>query len=174
LLDVLEIVVRPGTLTNHDSAPIVPESVDVRHDNLKKGSAVDLWESFWQIVVAAGDFVVELLRLGLHWWLVIAWLAWWLLGVNWKKLWAALAAGAWAPLVLLMFLSALAWSRIAPSDCDCLTFVTVPNFWWQLGSVALLVSLTFLCGWLQGLLGWTPAEINLDPPAPSAHGHGHH
>jgi len=135
---------------------------------------VDLWESFWQIVVAAKDFVVELLRLGLHWWLVIAWLAWWLLGVNWKKLWPALAAGAWGPLVLLMFLSALAWSRIAPSDCDCLTFVTVPNFWWQLGSVALLVSLTFLCGWLQGILGWTPAEINLDPPAPAAHGHGHH
>ena len=133
---------------------------------LKKGSPVDLWQSFWQILVSVSKFVEELLRLGLHWWLVLAWIAWWLWGVNWKRLWPVLAQGAWVPLVLLMLLSALAWSQIAPSE--------VANFWWQLGAIALLVSLTFLCGWLQGIFGWAPEEVNLDPPAPSAHGHGHH
>ena len=117
-------------------------------------------------MVSVGKFVEELLRLGLHWWLVLAWIAWWLWGVNWKKLWPVLAQGAWVPLVLLMLLSALAWSRIAPSEAA--------NFWWQLGAITLLVSLTLLCGWIQGILGWTPVEVNLEPPAPSAHGHGHH
>jgi hypothetical protein len=140
----------------------------------RKEFAVDLWQSFWQIMVSVGVFVVDLLRLGVHWWLVVAWIAWWLVGVNWKKLWPVLAGGAWVPLVLLMFLGALAWSRMAPSECNCFGFVTIPNFWWQLGSVGLLVSLTFFCGRLQGIFGWTPEEVNLDPPAPTAHGHAHH
>ena len=37
----------------------------------------------------------------------------------------------------------------------------------------LLAALTLLCGWLQGLLGWTPAEVNLEPPVAVEHGHGH-
>jgi hypothetical protein len=127
---------------------------------------VDLWQSFWQIMVSVGEFVVELLRLGVHWSLLIAWLAWWLWGVNWKKLWPVLSGGAWVPLVLLMVLGALAWSRISPTE--------YANFWWQLGAIGLLAAATFFCGWLQGVFGWTPAEINLEPPAPSAHGHAHH
>ena len=50
------------------------------------------------------------------------------------------------------------------------------NFWWQLGEVSLLAAVTLLCGWLQGVFGWTPAEISLEPPAPDAdvHGYTHH
>ncbi len=127
---------------------------------------MDLWQSFWQIMLSVGEFAVELLRLGLHWSLLLAWVAWWLWGVNWKKLWPVLAGGAWVPLVLLMFLSALAWSQLVPTKWA--------NFWWQLGEIGLLVSLTFLCGWLQGIFGWTPAEVYLDPPATSAHERAHH
>jgi hypothetical protein len=72
-----------------------------------------------------------------------------------------------------MLISALTWSRLAPSDCRCLGFVTVGNFWWQLGEVSLFVAVAFLCGWLQGYYGWAPAEINLEPPAHADHGHGH-
>ena len=87
-----------------------------------------------------------------------------------------LEQGAWLPLVLLILLSALVWSQMAPADCDCLGFVTVPNFWWQLGEMGLLVGLTLFCGWLQGYFGWYPAEVSLGPPAPGhghAHGNGH-
>jgi hypothetical protein len=102
------------------------------------------------------------------------WCAWWLWAVNWKKAWPVLAEGAWAPVVLLMLMAAMVWSRIAPSPCDCLGFVTVPNGWWQLGSVAALVATALFCGWLQGYFGWTPREVSVEPPpAATGHGHGH-
>jgi hypothetical protein len=74
-----------------------------------------------------------------------------------------------------MVAGALAWSQLAPGPCNCLGFMTVPNFWWQLGDVGLLVILTLLCGWVQGAMGWQPAEIEIEPVAAAPdHGHGHH
>jgi hypothetical protein len=102
--------------------------------------------------------------------LILIWIVWWLLGVNWRRCWQALADGAWAPVVLLMLISALVWSRLQPVPCDCLGFVTVPNFWWQLGEVSLLVAIALFCGWLQGVFHWAPAELDLDPPV---HGFEH-
>jgi hypothetical protein len=98
------------------------------------------------------------------------WCAWWLWCVNWRKAWPVLAHGGWVPVVLLMYTSALAWSQVSPGPCNCLPFLTIPNFWWQLGSVTTLTLIALLCGWLQGKLGWTPAEVHFEPPA---HGHGH-
>ncbi len=133
-----------------------------------------VFQSLWQIVLNVGELAVQLLLLAMHWSLLIAWVAWWLLGVNWTRVWPALARGAWVPLALLIVVSALVWSRIAPSDFT-LGFITLPNFWWQLGAVGMLSALAFFCGWLQGLCHWAPPEINLDPPAhaPAAHGHHH-
>ena len=128
-----------------------------------------VFQSLWQIVLDLGGLAVQLLSVALYWSLLIAWLAWWLCGVNWTKVWPVLARGAWAPAVLLMLVSALVWSRISPSDCGCLGFVTVPNFWWQLGAVGLLVSVTLFCGWLQGIFHWAPAEVSLDPPPSPTH-----
>jgi hypothetical protein len=84
-----------------------------------------------------------------------------------------LAEGAWVPVVLLVIAGAMAWSQLAPSQGNFLGFVTLPNFWWQLGDVALLVAVTLLCGWIQGLLNWYPPEIDLEP-ATAAHNHAHH
>ncbi len=106
------------------------------------------------------------------------WMAFWLWAVNWKKTWKVLAEGGWAPVLLLMYLSALVWSRIAPSECTCLGFVTLPNFWWQMGSVSALAAVALFSGWLQGVIHFTPLEVNFEPPAHEhghdAHGHGHH
>ena len=88
-----------------------------------------------------------------------------------------LAQGAWAPVVFIMIVAAFVWSQIAPSACDCLTIVRVPNFWWQLGGVGLLGATALFCGWLQGVFGWHPPELSLEPPAPvhdHHHGHAHH
>jgi hypothetical protein len=101
------------------------------------------------------------------------WCVWWLWGVNWKNAWPVLARGAWVPVILLMFMAALVWSRLAPSPCTCLRLVTIPNFWWQLGSVSALVAVSLLCGWLQGKLGWAPEEVSFEPPPPAPE-HGHH
>ncbi len=97
--------------------------------------------------------------------LVIAWFTWWLLAVNWSRIWEVLARGGWVGLLLAILAGATAWSQIAPSDCACLGFVTISNFWWQLGAVSLLTLATLFCGWLQGTFMWQPPHINLDPPS---------
>jgi hypothetical protein len=136
----------------------------------------DLLDKLVQIVMLLIDILADLGRFGLHWLLLIVWLAWWLWGANWQRIWPVLARGAWLPAVLLIVVAALVWSQISPSDCSCLGFVTVRNFWWQLGAVGLLAAATLFCGWLQGYFGWTPAEMELEPAAPANHGqgHGHH
>jgi hypothetical protein len=137
---------------------------------------VEIGQTLWHLVIDLGTLVVELLALALRWGAVLAWLAWWLWGVNWKKVWPVLAQGAWLPLLLLMVLAAMVWSRLEPVACNCLGFMTLPNFWWQFLGVSLLVGLTFLCGWLQGVFGWEPAEVDLEPPGAPAQApeHAHH
>ena len=134
-----------------------------------------LWQTLGQLVTVLSQLVAQLAALGVHWLLLIVWVAWWLLGVNWQRAWPALRSGGWAPVVLLTLVVALAWSRIQPVGCDCLGFTTIPNFWWQLGYMSMLVGLALFCGWLQGLLNWAPPEIDFEPPAHAPAGdHGHH
>ena len=137
-----------------------------------KGQFVaDVWDKLGQLVMILGSLLVDLGRFALHWSLLIVWVVWWLWGVNWQRTWPVLARGAWLPLVLLMFMAALVWSRLAPGDYNDLDFMTIPNFWYQLLGVSALVALALFCGWLQGYFGWTPPEIDLEPPAPAGHGH---
>ncbi len=133
-----------------------------------------LWEAFVNLFKALGNLVVENQGWLVPGILMFVWVAWWFWGVNWPKLWGRLREGAWAPFVLLMVLVALVWSQIAPSDYLLGSTLLVPNFWWQLCGVGLLVCVALFCGWLQGYFGWTPAEVNLEPPAHGHdHGHGH-
>jgi hypothetical protein len=133
-------------------------------------------EPLWQIFINLRLLLIALLA---QVWValpLLAWFAWWLWAVNWSKAWEVLAEGAWMGLVLAMILVALVWSQLAPSECACLGFATVPNFWWQLGGVSLLVVATLLCGLFQITFHWEPTEINLEPSEPAGHtdGHGHH
>lgn len=128
------------------------------------------WQAFGHLFVDLGVIVSYLASYAAHWVLLIVWVVWWLWGVNWNRAWQALASGAWAPAVLLLLIVALVWSRLAPAPCDCLGVVTIPNFWWQLGYVAMLAALALFCGWLQGVLHWTPPELDLEPPV---HGFEH-
>ena len=76
--------------------------------------------------------------------------------------------------VLLTIVSALVWSALAPSNYILFDQFQLPNFWWQLMAVTLIVLLALFCGWLQGVFGWKPAEINLEPPLQAHAGHEHH
>jgi hypothetical protein len=133
----------------------------------------ELLQNLVQLFVVLGTLLWGLVLLAAPWTLLIAWLAWWLWAVNWRRTWAVLAEGAWAPVLLLMVLVAHVWASLAPSRLDVFGFVTVPNFWWQLGGVTLLAGLVLFCGWLQTILGWWPPEINLEPP-PVGDVHAHH
>ncbi len=133
----------------------------------------DVGERFIQLCIALGAFLVDVAALLFSWSLLIVWLALCLWGINWQKVWGVLARGAWLPAVLILIVTALVWSRIAPGDCSCLGFVTVGNFWWQLGYVGLLAAITLFCGWVQGYFGWQPVEIDLDAVAVPDTGHEH-
>jgi hypothetical protein len=107
-----------------------------------------------------------LAQAGLPWLPGGLWCAWFLWGVNWKHAWGVLASGGWVGVVLLTFLGALAWSAVFPRP--------TLNFWWHLGACSALAVAALFCGWLQGRLGWAPAEVSFDPPADHGHGHHHH
>ena len=134
----------------------------------------ELFETLWQLLLVLFKLVGDLGSLALHWWLVLLWFAWWLWAVNWQKAWPILARGAWMPLVLLIILVALAWSRIDPSSRIFLGVLNLPNFWWQLCATGLLALSALLCGWIQGLFRWTPIDVAVDPPAHAEPGHAHH
>jgi hypothetical protein len=104
--------------------------------------------------------------------LLLLWCAWWLGCVSWEKAWPMLASGGWAPVLLLAGMISGMWAFLQPTPCTCLRIVTIPNGLWQLGEVGLLLALALLCGWLQGVLGWRPPAIPVEPP-PVAHDHGH-
>lgn len=136
-----------------------------------------LFYTLQDLAIVLSYLTLDVFTLLLSWSLLIVWVAWWLFAVNWSNTWPVLRQGAWVPFVLLCVMGALVWSRLEPTSCSCLRFVTVPNFWWQLGSVGLLVGLTLFCGWLQTYFGWTPPVINVEPTPhgdhDDAHGHGH-
>ena len=74
-----------------------------------------------------------------------------------------------------MVLAALVWSALEPAQVSFFDVLTIGNFWWQLGAVGLVVGLALFCGWLQGIFGWAPAEVSLEPPVHAhASDHAHH
>lgn len=120
--------------------------------------------------------------LGILLWVVAlaAWIAWWLAAVNWQKAWLALRQGAWLGVVLGVLMVALVWSEIEPAPTQISDLGAIPSFWIRLGCAGALAALALFCGWLQGVLGWKPPEIEVEPPEAAAdhghsaqHGHAH-
>lgn len=97
------------------------------------------------------------------------WMAFWFFAVDWKKVWPVLRAGAWAPVVLLIVVTALVWSRINPTPWT--DWVHIANFWWQLYIVLALTAVALFSGWLQGFFGYEPSEVPIEPPPLEEGGH---
>jgi len=131
---------------------------------------IDLGNLLWELVRL---LVVEVGGLALQWSLGIAWIAFCLWAIDWRKLWPRLAEGAWAPLALLATMIGLVWGWMFPSEMLVLGKITVTNFWWQLLAVGTVVGVGFFCGWLQGVFGWHPTDVPLEPPPPHGHDHEH-
>jgi hypothetical protein len=131
---------------------------------------MELFEQLWLLILTLGRLAVLLLWIALLGAPLILWVAWWLWAVDWRKFWPTLAQGAWAPVVLLALIVAMALAYLVPAP-QLVAGVDVPSPWWQLGAVALAVAVVFLCGWLQGAFGWyPPAPV---PVAVDDHGHHH-
>lgn len=127
-------------------------------------AVVELWGAFSGLLWQIWAFLGVLGPVMLPWLPAGLWCAWCLWCINWEKTWPVLASGGWAVCVLLGLLAAIAWASVFPHN---------PNFYWQICAVGGLAVAGLFCGWLQGKLGWTPAEVTFAPPEP-AHGHHHH
>ncbi len=115
-------------------------------------------------LAAVGWFLLTLLPLAM-------WCAWWLLCADWKKLWQVLAVGGWAPAVLIVLMAGAVWGRLDPQELRWPAFY-LPALAWHVAAAVALACLALACGWLQGVLGWTPPEFPVHPPE-LAHGQGH-
>src|SRR5947209_20139510 len=69
---------------------------------------------------------------------LVAFVAWCLWGVDWRRTWPILAAGGWVPLVLIGVMAGVVWAFVFPSSALVFGFMYVHNVLWQLGAVALL------------------------------------
>jgi hypothetical protein len=106
---------------------------------------------------------------------VVVFIVWCLWGIDWRKAWPTLAAGAWVPFVLIGGMAAAVWALVFPMPHMLFGMVTLPNGMWQFAVVAILMCLALLCSWLQGRLGWYPPEITFTPPPPAPlHDHAAH
>jgi hypothetical protein len=134
----------------------------------------ELWQALVNLFRVLGDLLGPMGTALLPLLVLVPWVAWWLWAVNWSKTWPVLARGGWVPVLLLALVVALIWSQVAPSDYRAFGVVLLPNFWWQLGAALLLVGIAFFCGWLQGVFGWQPPEIPVEPAPSHGHEHGYH
>src|SRR4051794_21360877 len=100
---------------------------------------LELVQTLGQLLGLLGQFIVALLALALQYALLLFWVAWALVAIDWKKLWPTLSEGAWAPFTLLGVLAALVWSQLVPAPDG---YLGLPNFWGQLLAVALFFGLT--------------------------------
>jgi hypothetical protein len=108
------------------------------------------------------------------------WCLFWLLCVNWRKLWPVLAQGAWTGVVLIGLISVMVWSRLDDRAWN-LASLTLPNYWWQFVCVTALIGVALFCGWFQGVIGYSAPDMNVEMPSGHEdhvhdhhHDHGHH
>lgn len=98
------------------------------------------------------------------------WCAWWLFAVDWKSVWPMLARGGWVAVLLLGLMATLLWASLFPAPLR-FAGLRINNFWWQLGGVTGLIVAALLCGWLQGVINWTPPTVSFTPDTDAASDH---
>ena len=98
------------------------------------------------LLFATWNVIVSLLGLLLPWTPLIAWVAFWLLAVNWVKLRAVMIQGGWIGVVLLGLMMVLVWSVVAPPSAGThhLFGLNVSNFVGKTVYVTALLTIMFL------------------------------
>ena len=120
-------------------------------------------------------FLGEVAHVLVPWIPLFAWIAFWLLAVNWLTLWPILfQRGGWIGVALIFVTTVLVWSVIAPppDGVHHILGLNVSNMNGKLAYTTALTFIAFLCGTAQ-LNGVGKSLINFDEPAP-AEEHAHH
>ncbi len=138
----------------------------------------DLLTSLQNLLAAGWEVVLSLLALVLPWTPLLAWVAFWLLAVNWVKLREVMIRGGWIGVVLIGLVLVLVWSLVAPpaSGSHHLFGLNVSNFVGKTVYVTALLTIMFLCGSVQlsgacGSLAQFPEPLSDDGHGHDDHGH---
>ena len=138
-----------------------------------------LLQSLQSLLAAGWDVVIALLLIVVPWTPLLAWVAFWLLAVNWVKLREVMIRGGWIGVVLMGMTMILVWGVVAPpaSGVHHLFGLSVTNFVGKTVYVTALLTIMFLCGSVQ-LSGACGACACFPEPSATehhdAHGHGSH
>jgi len=110
-----------------------------------------LLDSLLQLMIALWSTFYSLAVLVLQYAPLIAWVAFWLLAVNWVKYRHVLANGGWIGLILIGFVMVLVWGLVAPPQAGHHHFFGLrpSNFYGKMIYVTGLYVIMFLCGSLQ-------------------------
>lgn len=136
--------------------------------------------SLREFLFAGWNVIIHLLAVVVPWTPLIAWIAFWLLAVNWEKLYPVLAKGAVIGVVLIGLMMILVWGLIAPppDGVHHLFGLHPSNFVGKTIYVTMLLTIMALCGSVQlsgacGPLCKFPEDQPEDDHHSHDHGHDH-
>ena len=136
---------------------------------------LQLLDSLLELVISLLNVLEAFVAMLVPWIPLIAWVALWLLAVNWVKFREVLVSGGWTGLLLIGFCMILIWGLIAPpiDGYHFLFGLKLSNFVGKTVYTTALFSIMFMCGSVQ-LAGVCNCLINFDEPEPEDdHSHGH-
>ncbi len=141
---------------------------------------MELLQSLLNVVTSLLAFLVEVAQTLLPWTPLFAWIAFWMLAVNWLSLWPVLfQRGGWIGVALIFFMTVLVWSAVAPppDGVHHILGLRVSNLTGKLAYTTALTFIAFLCGTAQ-LNGFCKSWVHFDEPALAEthddHGHDDH
>ena len=111
----------------------------------------NLVDSISQLFFSLVDIVSNLGALVLPWAPLIAWIAFWLLAVNWVKLRSIFLQGGWIGFLLMAFVMILVWGAVAPPPTGAhnLLGLKLSNYVGKTVYVTFLFCIILLCGSVQ-------------------------
>ena len=111
----------------------------------------NLLNSLLELIIAVWNLVESLFHLILPWTPLVAWVAFWLLAVNWVKYRAVLLKGGWTGLAFIGLIMIMIWGLIAPpvDGVHHVFGLSLSNFVGKTVYVTALFSIMFLCGSVQ-------------------------
>lgn len=134
---------------------------------------MEVLQSIWNVVVAVANLLVELVQFIAPWTPLLAWIAFWLLAVNWKVLYPILMKGGMIGVILTGLMAVLVWSVIAEPEGGVhrLYGLAVSNTTGKTIYVTSLIVIAFMCGSVQ-LSGACDRFCSFEEPqAEDAHSH---
>jgi hypothetical protein len=131
-----------------------------------------LINSLAKLLSAGWEVVISVLFLAVPWAPLIAWVAFWLLAVNWEKLYPVLAKGGAVGVVLIGLMMILVWGLIAPPQEGVHNMLGLhpSNFVGKTVYVTMLLTIMALCGSVQ-LSGACGSLVSFPEEVPDDHGH---